>query len=252
MSLPGHKSSRAALCLPGRDSLPAALALALSGALAPQQQAPHVNASGAFSLELPARWRQLTPDEARRLSRSGAAGFPADLLDAKPAAFYAYGEVERWLAENRFDGRALSVIRRDGEPIQDDSSLAIIEQFAADYSQGGEGTYELEGRRWTTVGRDAHPAIECLSRRTSAGDPRPFRVLEYYVPSGGATIVLAFRAEANDFETALPEFHRIAATLRFARPPRGARDLATDMLYVAGIAALVGLLLGVLWRRHRR
>jgi hypothetical protein len=230
-----------------------ALALFLLAAAQPQTPPPaaHINGSGTFSFEMPPRWRQLTPDEARRLRNASAQAFPPDLLDDKPAAFYAYGDVDRWLAEKRFDGRALSVIRKDGEPAQDDSSLAIIDRFAAEYDRRGEGTFDLLSRSWTTVGRDAHPAIECLSQRTLPGAPGAFRVLEFYVPSGGATIVLAFRAAADDFDGAVPEFRRIAATLRFARPPRGPRELATDMLYVAGVAALVGLLLAVLWRRSR-
>lgn len=206
----------------------------------------HFNRSGLFSVVLPARWRQLTPDEARALKKADAAGFADDLLDPKPAEYYAYGEIDRWLADNRFSGGCLSIIVSRGEPEPGDESVQHIRDFAAAYTAG---TYEIAECRWTKLGPDAHAAIESRSRRQDRGRP-PMRLLEFFVPTGGQTIVLAFRAAEDDFADLLPAFEEAAATLRFSRPPRGSGGLGNNILYAAGIGALVGVLLMILRRRN--
>ena len=213
--------------------------------------ARHTNRSQLFSLVLPADWRQITPDEARTLRASGSGGFSRDLLDPKPAEFYPYGNVDRWLADKRFDGRCMSVIVSDGEPAEGDEALTAIRQYAAEYTQAGRGSYEILASQWTQVGPDAHPAIECLSRRQTPDDARPIRLLELFAPSGGRTIVLAWRAFDDDFDAAEPVFREAADSLRFAREPRGQRDLSNDIIYIAVIGAIVGLLLAVMRGRGR-
>ena len=213
------------------------------------EPARHTNRSGLFSLVLPPDWRQVTPDEARALR--DATGFSRDVLDPKPAEFYPYGNVDRWLADKRFDGRCMSVIVSDGEPAEGDDALDAIRSFAAEFTERGEGSYEILAARWTEIGPDAHPTIECLSRRKTTGDERPIRLLELFAPSGGRTIVLALRAFDGDFEAAEPVFRETVKTLRFAREPRGQRDLSSDIVYIAVIGAIVGLLLAVMRGRGR-
>jgi len=207
----------------------------------------HLNRSGLFSLVLPPHWRQLTPDDARQLHKAGATGFGDDLLDPKPAAFYAYGDVDRWQRDNRFSGGCLSIIVSRGEPEQNDESLQRIRRFAAEYAKG---SYEIDTCRWTKLGLDGHPAIECRSRRQDRGSRQALRLLELFVPTGGQTLLLAFRAAGGDFDELVATFERAAATLRFSRPARGPRSLGNNLLYAAGIGALVGVLLMVLRRRN--
>lgn len=201
-----------------------------------------------YRLELPEGWRQLLPTEAHQLRHTPGNPVPAELIAPLPAGLLPYGPIPEWLA-GRFDGRALELREIDSEPDLDEHGLAFQrafwEQPAAD---GGPGA-RVESARLVEIGQGPHPAIELVVlHRADAGGP-PRRSLQFYVPTAGRTLVLAFRAEPADFATAEPVFRACAATLLLARPARGSGGILDQILYAAGVGALLALLIAVLRRR---
>lgn len=227
--------------MPSRQAL---LALLLAAA-PPAQAARHVSRDGSFSLVLPPRWRQLTPDEARSLAAGRDPSMPADVVAPRPAAFYPYGDVDRWLARG-FDGRCLTVQRAEGEATIDQDGLARVR---AGTVAGAGLRREVLSARIAALGPAKHPVLECDSRLQLGEGTRWQRCLELFVPTGGDTLLLAFRAFEDDFAAALPELRAAADTLAFARPGRGPRRLGQRLLYPAMIGALVGVLLLVLRKK---
>jgi hypothetical protein len=80
----------------------------------------------------------------------------------------------------------------------------------------------------------------------------PMQALEIYAPTGGRLIIFQFRANADDFAAALPQFRKAIATLEFAREPEGPAKLSDRLQNAAIVGAVVGLLLLVLYKWSRR
>jgi len=228
------------------------LSLAL---LVPQAQGPdperHFNRTGAFAMVLPDDWRQVTPDEALQLSRQDPRQVPDWLLTPRQVAYYPYGSIGRWL-DGDFDGRCLTVQELDGEYPVDEEGISVIRSAAgqpADQAADQEWQREVLSAEPAKIGSSEHPAIQCTVRDHSR-DGTTSRSLVLFVPTGGDTLVLSFRAPDDDFERSLPLFQQIMATLTFARPARGPTELSDRLLYPALVGALVGLLLLGLRRRR--
>lgn len=224
--------------------------LAALAALLPQEPDRHISRTGAFSVVLPDRWRQLTPDEAFALSKRSPPVLPPDLLTPTTAAFYPYGEVDRWLA-GAFDGRCLTVQQVDGEYPVDDDGVSVIREATAKATDDG-WQREIVSTELVELGAAKHPAIQCTVRQVG-GRPWPTVVsLLLFVPTAGDTLILGFRTWEEDFEAASAVFQKAAHSMTFARPARGPSKLGDQLLYPALIGALVGLLLLGLRRRPTR
>jgi len=216
------------------------------------QQTPTRNLSltGIFSLELPPGWRQLTPDEARRLKKDPGKEFPAALIHpGLRTNMYPYGHVDRWLAGG-FDGRCLCVQLSEGEPGMDQESIDKILSFAKESSAAGH-RFDIRSSRFSKLGEQGQSVIETRAVRVFEDGARPMQELGFYVPTGGQTLILAFRSFEEDFEQVLPTFERAAATLRFSRPPRGPKRQTNDIVWAAIVGAFVGVLLLLLRRKSR-
>ena len=221
-------------------------AMLVVGGVASQEPKRHFSMDRSFSVILPDGWRQLTPDEARTLSRRADKPIPGDVVGPRPAAYYPYGEVDGWL-EDGFDGRCLTVVKVDGEPSMDDEGLASVRGQAKD-AAGGWTRKVLEASV-VELGAANHKVIQCTSRLVPGTGARPCLALELFIPTAGDTLILGFRAHEPDFATALPGFREVAATLSVARAARGPSKLGDRLLYPAIIGALVGLLLLVLRKK---
>jgi hypothetical protein len=209
----------------------------------------HTNQALGFALDLPAGWRQITPDEAFQLAKKKPSPLPPDLLAPNQAAFYPYGDIDRWLA-GEFDGRCMTAQLADGEYSVDEAGLDRV-RAAAGARREGDWRREMLSVATTEVGARGHPAIECVIRVVQHGPAKPFRSLVFFVPTGGKTLICSFRATESDFEAALPLFRTAAATMNLARRARGPSKLTDRLLMPILIGALVGLLLLVLHRGRR-
>lgn len=217
------------------------------GAVGATLAAQHTVQMREWQIDLPASWRQLTPDEARTLRQNPAAGIPAELIQLMPADQHPWGEIDRWL-QGGFDGRALAA-RVDEEQDLDDATIANLRrQWERPREAGGPGA-RVEASRVTQVGRDGHPAIELVVRLPEAGAIPPATELQYYVPTGGRFVMLRMRAHERDFAAATAFYRPLVDSLRFARRQRGGSQRVTDFLYALGVGVvIVAILLGV----HRR
>lgn len=226
--------------------LPSLLLISLLAPQGPGEPERHINRTGAFAFVLPDGWRQVTPDEALQLSREPTSLVPADLLSPRQVAFYPYGAIDRWLG-GAFDGRCLTIQQLDGEYPVDQEGISVIRAAS---SLPGEGGWRREvlSAELVELGKGEHQTIQCTVRDQAQGS-RTIKSLVLFVPTGGDTLVLSFRAWEDDYENALPEFHRVSASMTFSRPARGPTDLGDRLLYPALIGALVGLLLLGLRRR---
>lgn len=224
-------------------------------ALAQDERPRHVSPTRAFSLVLPEGWRQLTPDEARLLRKRGADGYPGGLLDPRPADVSPYGNVDRWLQAG-FDGEYLAVEVSDHEiDLEDDEAVRLSIEELRRFVHRAAATgvrIRIERAERVELGPDRHPALEVLAWRQHGAGTLPVRSLEYYVPTGGRTVILAFCAVEERFPAAVARFRGIARTATFARPPRGSGRLGENLLYTAVIGALVGLAIAVLRKRAVR
>ncbi len=200
----------------------------------------------AFALLLPVEWQQLTPDQARSLSKRPEAGFPPDLVSARPLPFYPFADVTRWLEEG-FDGRCLTIAKVAGEPDEGEEGVAQITSMQD--TEGGLWQRTVLDARATEYGEAQHPVFECITRMVPAAGGEPLRSLEVFVPTNGDTLILGFRAFEDEFDALLPDYRALASTLRVSRPARGNPSVGQRLLYPAVIGALVGIALMVLRKR---
>lgn len=235
--------------MPSSPIARAVVALALAAAaLAQRPLARFTNLNHSFELELPQGFRQLAPLEAGRLARDPAT--PAELRTTSPHAFYAVGEVDRWLA-GHVESPWLYVMEQDEEWHVDGDFAA---QLAELWQKAGSG----DGRRHVVtdvaeakVGPSAH-AVHTALRTTTPADGRAVKHLDVYAPTGGAMVTLCFSAWAEDFDRWRPEFDRWLATLTFARPARGQQKLSDRLWTPLLTGGLVALVLIGLYRHNRR
>jgi hypothetical protein len=203
-----------------------------------------------WQLELPRHWRQLTPDEARTLRRTGAGALPPELVALQPADHHPYGAIDAWL-QGAYDGRAL-LARTEPEQDLDDATIARLrrhwEKPAADGGPGGR----VESAERVQLGPDRHEALQLVVHLPAQDGRPPATELQFYAPTGGQFVMLRLRAHASDFEAARESFHAMLATLRFARRPRGARQPLHEYLYAIGLGVVVIAILLAVHRRVRR
>ena len=225
------------------------------GAAAQQPQPLHAfrNLGGSFRIDVPTTWRQLSPNEARRVA--AMPGAPATLGYVEPRLFYAVGPVDAWL-EGRFDGAWMWVVEQENEWAADgDLDREVAPKLREMWDRNAAATgvrHELLSIRREEVGTDKHRAI-VVHRRTTPADGRGGTAsLDVHAPAGGQQFSLSFTCPGPDFERSEPEFRRWLATLAFARAARGEQTLG-DRLWTPLLAGgMVTLVLLVLYKYTRR
>lgn len=229
---------------------PGALALGCAiSAVAGQEPATarFQNLNGTFALELPADWRQLAPDEARRLREL----LPADLHRTEPRQYYGVGPVQDWLG-GTFTGVYLSVAEQAEEwPEEAD----VAGRIRAEWQRSGDASgdrHEVLGVTRTAVGPDRHPAIECRRRTVPADGGPEVASLDLYAGTGGRQVILSLRAPETEWARWEPRFRRWLGTLTFARRARGQPTLSDRLWTPLAAGGVVGLLFLWLYRRNRR
>lgn len=236
-----------------------AACLALGGAALAQEPVtpgpglrPFRNQTGTFQIDLPATWRQLAPNEARRLADTP--GAPADLGFVQPRLFYAVGPVDDWLA-GRFDGPWLWVVEQENEWLLGDDFAREVEPALRDmWRQKGDATgvkHELIAIAKEAVGKDGHVAIVAKRTSTPANGRPPTASLDVHAPAGGQQFSLSFTCQPPDFAAREPEFRRWLATLQFARAARGEPKLSDRLWTPILTGAAVALVLMLLYRHTR-
>ncbi len=240
------------------DDAPMSRSLLLAGACAlipapgatqtpPLQQFRNLNQT--FHIDLPAGWRQLAPNEARRLGENPAA--PKDLGYVEPRHFYAVGPVDQWL-RGEFDGPWLWVVEQPNEWVLEGD---LTERLAGMWRERSAATgvhHEIADVERVQVGVQQRLAV--LARRTStpADGTEPRRSLDVHAPAGGQQISLSFTCPESRWAEWEPEFRRWLATLTFARDARKEATWSDRIWTPAITGAAVGLVLLLLYRHTRR
>ncbi|MCA8976131.1 MAG: hypothetical protein KDC98_15525 [Planctomycetes bacterium] len=236
---------------------PQLLASALGFALAilPAQDAPtpakaarFTNLNHTFMLDLPPDFRQVAPNEARRLADNPAT--PLDWRSTSPRAFYAVGPVDLWLAGDT--GTPWLYVLEQGNEWHIEGDFAT--QLAERWRQNGEARgvhHTLADIHEVAIGPLAHKVW--MARRTSAGpDSRAIRSIDIYAPTGGRQVTLSLCAWDEDFARWQPEFERWLSTLTFSRPSRGEQTLSDRLWTPLLTGGIVGLVLLALYKHSRR
>lgn len=243
--------------------IPRALfALVLAGALPAQDpQAPGAapadmaqatarfqSRSLTWAMELPADWRQVSPDESRSLRDL----LPGDVGRTNPMSFYCVGPVERWKAGS-YDGVHLWVVEQDGEWVL--KGMDVAAELRAKWAAAGpplQMAYTVTDVRQVELGQDRLPAVESIRLAEPADGSRAIRSLDLHVPTGGRTVSFSFRCWADEFDQKVATFRSMAATLSVARKPRGEVTLSDRLWTPLITGGIVGVILLVLYRRMRR
>lgn len=200
-----------------------------------------------FTLTLPPDWRQMTPDEALKLRST----MPADVATLLvPGRLDRFGAVDRWLKQD-FDGQCLTIQSEDGEPAMDDETLEEVRATARAKSAGAKFRYVVESLEFVTLGPSEHRGIELDMSIRDSTDKVVYRVLEYVVPSAGATFRFSYRAAPDGFAAAMSQFRQSASTIDLARPAQGRKELSDKLRMPLIIGAVVGLVLLVLYKMNR-
>ncbi|MCR9248164.1 MAG: hypothetical protein NXI31_24300 [bacterium] len=221
---------------------------ALLSPLSGQEKTRFTNLAGSFVIDLPAGFRQLSPNEASRLAER--ADTPRDLHTTSPRAFYAVGRVDDWL-EHGVSSPWLYVMEQEQEwHIDGDFATLLRERWQESGAQTGY-THELSDIRPLEVGPRKHEVH--VARRTSTSPAgRSITSLDVYAPTGGRQVTLSFCAFSADFERWLESFEDTMATLTFSRPSRGEISLSDRLWTPLVTGALVGLVLLGLYKHTRR
>ena len=235
-----------------------AAALGFCAALAAAAQSPAVqrfrNLTESFLIDLPIGWRQLSPNEARRVAEMP--GAPPEIGYVEPRLFYAVGPVDEWLS-GRFEGPWLWVVEQDSEwQVGEDVDREVAPQLAEMWRAKGEaGTlrHELGDVRREAVGPGKHPALTAQRTSTPKAPGRATRSLDVHAPAGGRQYSLSLTCWSEDWDRWQPEFRRWLGTLTFARGARGAQKLSDRLWTPIVTGAAVGLVLLLLYKHtHRR
>lgn len=242
----------------------AALSLSLLGALAVAQDnatsAPsesssrprYVAASRAWSIVLPTRWRQLTPDEAKRLREASVKLLPADLLRPIPGRDYCLGPVADWLT-GKSDGASLSVHEFDEEPAIGETMLRELRNGLEKQAAAAGITLRFLRLEQKTRGPDRHKVAEAeLELQLEPNGPL-FRTLEIYAPTSGRLVALRFRAPATSWPESAPTFETALDTVTFAKPASvtETQSKGSTVMWAAIFGAVAGIVL-VQVRKHSR
>jgi len=213
--------------------------------------------SGAFHIDVPAGWQQVTPDQTRAL-RDFVPELPAELHRTRPrdpldvyGLEYYLAPAAAWLAGG-FDGVYLYVAEQGNEwRLEGDLATAISRVWSERADRDGM-RHEITEVRRQQVGSDGYEVVQCLRRSVPAAGGRALQSLDVYAPTGGRQVSLAFRCFAEDFPAQLPRFRQMLSTLTLARKARGAVTLGDRLTMPLVTGALVCILLLVLHRRTRR
>lgn len=206
------------------------------------------NLDNTFELILPANWRALAPNEARKLGETPTT--PTTLCLAQPRAFYAVGPVDAWLAGD-FGGAWIYVVETEDEwHVEDDFAAVLAESWRQRSERTGERN-EVSAIERRPVGVQQYEAV--LSQRlcTPAAPRPPIRSLDVHSPCGGRQLTLSFQCAPEAFPRWEPEFRRILASLRFARPPRSKGSLGDRLWTPILTGGVVSLVLLVLYKRRQ-
>jgi hypothetical protein len=206
------------------------------------------NRNGTFHIGLPAGWRQVAPNEARRIGELAAA--PEPLRLAQPQSFYAVGRVERWLAGD-FTEPWLYVVEKQTEwYVSDDFAGELTTMWATQGAATGE-RHELAGIRKQPVGEQQVEVVTATRTTTPPGGRPTYRCLDVYAPAGSSQITLSFCCAPEQFTALEPEFRRWLGTLTFARVRKGQASLGDRLWSPILTGGAVGLILLLLWRHTR-
>ncbi len=216
---------------------------------APDATARFRNGANTFQLDLPAAWRQLAPNEARRIAANPRA--PSELCFAQPHLDYCVGPVDRWLAGD-FGGPFVHVAESQQEfHVGDDFADALADAWARRSAATG-ARYALRDVARTAVGTQQVDAIVALRLATPADGRPAIQSLDVHCPAGGSQVTLSFCSPPEQFAGLEPTFRSWLATLTFARTPREPQTLGDRLWPVAITSVVVGVVLWVLWRHTRR
>ncbi len=207
------------------------------------------NPGRSFHLLLPAGWRTLAPNEARKIGEDPRA--PAPLAFAQPNLCYAVGPVDAWLAGD-YSGPWLYVAERDGEwHIEDDYAKVLTDSWR----ERSEASGERNELRDIQLGRVSIHGVEAVLavRRNTPPPPRPaVESLDASCPAGPQQITLSFKCAPEQMPRWEGEFRRRLHSLDFARLPRQKRTLG-DRLWPPILAGgAISLILLLLYKHSRR
>ncbi|HEB52784.1 MAG TPA: hypothetical protein ENI87_05975 [bacterium] len=227
----------------------AALAFAVA---VPSQQTPSLttfrNYNQTFQIELPTGWRQLAPNEARRIGEDPRS--PVELRLAQPTRFYAVGPVDRWLAGD-YSGPLLFVHEQAEQWHVDSDYAATLRASWRSHGEANDVRHELADIHRERVGTQQVESI--LALRTST--PRPpapaRRSLDVHAPTARQQITLAFTCSPDAFDRWHPEFRAWLKTVTFARIAPEPATLADRLWTPVVTGAVVGVVLLLLYRHTR-
>ncbi|MGB3965186.1 MAG: hypothetical protein WBO45_00550 [Planctomycetota bacterium] len=209
---------------------------------------PFRNLNGTFHIDLPAGWRQVAPNEARRIGE--LPGAPRRLGLAQPRHFYPVGPVEQWLAGD-FRGPWLYIVEQNDEwYIEDDFAVQLTAMWQAESEQSGE-RHALTGIVRADVGAQQVGAVLAVRTTTPAGGKAAVQSLDVHVPAGGSQLTLSFCCAPDEFAAREPEFRQWLATLTFARVRKGQASLGDRLWTPVLTGAGVGLILLLLYKHNR-
>jgi hypothetical protein len=231
---------------PCRLLLPLLWLAAMAAGQEPTQTFRNLNAS--FHIELPAGWRQVSPNEARTIGARPEA--PARLGFAQPRHFYAVGPVDAWLAGD-FTGPWLYVVEQDHEwYITDDFARDLAAMWEAEGAATGD-RHELADVQRLEVGPQQVEVVVATRRNTPAGGRPVVTSLDVHAPAGGRQITLSFCCRPEDFARHEASFRRWLGTLTFARLARTQASLGDRLWTPLLTGGAVGLVLLVLYKHTR-
>lgn len=230
----------------GRACLLLLLALGLAVAAPAQADAPtrrFVNRNASFHVELPAGWRQISPNEARKVGELTQS--PPKLGLAQPNHFYAIGPIERWLAAD-FDNAWLYVVEQDAEWFVADTWQDDLRAMWDAEGKASGCSHRLERLERAKVGSQDVDALTAVRVTVPADGRQPTTSFDVHAPAGGRQLSLSFTCPPERFEAELPAFRKALATLTFARAAKAQASLGDRLwtpLLTGGGVALVLLLL---------
>lgn len=230
----------------------AALALVLASAPAQSEgRAEFRNLNRSYHLELPTGWRQLAPNEARRIGE--LPGAPRDLKYVEPRSFYAVGPVDAWLAGD-FSSPWLWVVEQGNEwEIEADYAERLHEMWR---SRGeAEGVrYELADISQSQVGTQNRLSVVAVRTATplDGNVAAVTRSLDVHAPSGGQQLSFSFVCRAEAWPTWEPRFREWLGTLTFARMAREEATIGDRLWSPILTGAAVGIVLLILYKRSKR
>lgn len=230
----------------GRRCLPSLIALVLAAAAPAQADAPtqrFVNRNASFHVELPAGWRQIAPNEARKVGELPQA--PPKLGLAQPNHFYAVGPVDRWLAAD-FANAWLYVVEQDSEWFVAETWQDDLRAMWDAEGKASGCSHRLERLERAKVGSQDVDALTAVRFTVPADGRQPTTSFDVHAPAGGRQLSLSFTCPPERFEAELPAFRQALATLTFARAAKAQASLGDRLwtpLLTGGGVALVLLLL---------